>query len=340
MQPSRELIPRRRVGLTDLEISELGLGCAAFGNLYRPVDAVTAQSALTAAWHGGVRYFDTAPYYGFGLSELRIGEFFERLGTRDAVLSTKVGRSLEPVLAGAAPDHGFVDPLPFRPYFDYSRDAVLRQVEASMQRLGTSHFGMLLVHDVGVRTHGDQHASVLRSVLRDTLPTLQQLKSEGLVDAVGIGCNETDVCFELLACADLDVILLAGRYTLLEQRPSIDLLAACAERRISIVIGGPFNSGVLVDDDHYEYGSVPADVAAKVRRLRDVCRDHGIALAAAALQFPLAHPVVASVIPGARSAEEIRSNIEHWATPISAALWSDLRAAGLIDPDAPTAGSS
>lgn len=326
------------MGRTDLEISTLGFGCAALGNLYERVDDVTARQALAAAHLGGVRYFDTAPYYGHGRSEARLGEFLRSLDTdaaNEVVVSTKVGRTLLPVAPGQEGDFGFVDPLPNRPVFDYSRDAVRIQIENSMTRLGMEHLGLVLIHDVGAMTHGDAHPERFAQAMDQALPALHELKDQGIVGAVGIGVNEIEVSLATLHCADIDVVLLAGRYTLLEQDALSELLPTCQQRGVSVVVGGPFNSGVLADDPHYDYGAVPAAVAARVNRLKAVCRRHGVPLPAAALQFPLCHRSVAAVIPGARSPQEVQANLRHFALKIPTALYEELKSEALIVADAP-----
>ena len=308
------------------------MGCAALGNLYAPISDGDAQAALASAAAGGVHFFDTAPYYGHGLSEARVGHFLQQL-PEQPILSTKVGRSLA---HGEAPgETGFVDAARARPYFDYSGPAVERQARESLERLGVEAVAMLLVHDLGALSHGGDHPRQFDIAMAGAFPALAALKRAGLTGAIGLGVNEVAVCLQVLAHIDLDVILLAGRYTLLEQASLDDLLPLCAARGVRVIVGGPFNSGVLAGNPHYDYGAVPPTVAARVQGLAAVCGRHGVPLAAAALQFPLAHPAVASVIPGARSAAEMTANIAHMAQPIPAALWAELRETGLIRADAP-----
>lgn len=309
----------------------LGLGCAAFGNLYAPVSDGEVAVALQAAVEVGVRHFDTAPYYGHGLSESRLGAL---LPVVDGLLiSTKVGRSLA---QGEAPgDTGFVDAAFARPYFDYRRDAVLRQVEESLVRLRRDRIDILYVHDIGALVHGADHPARFREALEGAFPALAELKAQGVVGMIGIGVNEIAVCLETLAAVDLDLILLAGRYTLLEQGALDRLLPLCLERDVGVVVGGPFNSGVLAGGDHYDYAGVPPAIAARVQRMQALCLRHGVRLPAAALQFPLAHPAVVSVIPGARSAAEVRANAAAMGEGVPAAFWADLKREGLILPDAP-----
>lgn len=330
-----EPLPRRRVGRSGLEITVLGLGCAALGNLYTRVEAQAARATLAEAVTGGVRYFDTAPYYGHGLSETRLGEFLRDHPVTDAVVSSKVGRSLIPVNPGDEGAFGFVEPLNYRPVFDYSADAVRAQVEDSLERLRIERFGMLLLHDIGAMTHGDAHPVVFRQAMDEALPALRSLKEEGLVDAIGIGVNEVEVSLATLRAADIDVILLAGRYTLLEQGALDALLPECEARGTSVVVGGPYNSGALAGGEHYDYAAMPPQVAARVEQLAAVCGRHRAPLQAAALQFPLAHGAVAAVIPGARSAAEMKANLEYLSCPLPAELFAELKAERLLAPDAP-----
>ncbi len=329
-------LPRRRIGRTGLEVTVLGLGCAALGNLYQRVEPDAAAATLLAAWDGGVRYFDTAPYYGHGLSETRLGEFLRGPPADTMVISTKVGRSLVPVAPGDEGDFGFADPLPNRPVFDYSSDAVRAQVEGSLTRLGVTRFGMLLVHDIGAMTHGDAHPAIFRQAMDGALPALRKMKDEGLVSAIGIGVNEIAVSLATVRAADIDVVLLAGRYTLLEQAALAELLPECDARGVSVVVGGPFNSGALAGGDHYDYAAMPPAVAERVACLAAVCRRFDVPLPAAALQFPLAHPAVAAVIPGARSPAEVQANLAHLARPIPGDLYQALKAENLLVPEAPT----
>lgn len=316
----------------ELKLPQLGMGCATLGNLYAPISDETAAAALCAAADAGVGFFDTAPYYGHGLSEARLGRFLAGCAVRP-LLSTKVGRSLA---HGEAPgETGFVDARRARPYFDYSADAVARQVAESLGRLQVDAVDMLLVHDLGALVHGDAHPRQFDIAMAGAFPQLAELKQQGLTRAIGLGVNEVAICLAVLDRIDLDVILLAGRYTLLEQAPLDDLLPLCAARGVQVIVGGPYNSGVLAGNPHYNYGAVPPAVAARVQALAALCDRHNVPLAAAALQFPLAHPAVSSVIPGASSAAEIRANAAHMAQPIPAALWAEMKAAGLIRADAP-----
>ncbi len=321
----------RTLPATGLRLPPLGLGCAALGNLYAAVSDGDAMATLEAAWAGGLTYFDTAPYYGHGLSERRLGDWLKGGRAPGAIVSTKVGRSLIPLDGRPAPDHGFVDPAPFAPVFDYSRGAVLRQVEQSLARLGLGRIDIAFVHDIGAMTHGEAHPAVFKAALEGAFPALADLKAQGVIGAIGIGVNEVAVCLETLGHVDLDAILLAGRHTLLDQSAAAELLPLCMRRGVGVIVGGPFNSGILSGGAHYDYVAAPPAIAERVRGLKAVCASHGVDLAAAALHYPLRHPAVISVIAGARSPAEARANAAHMAAPPPTALWAALAAEGLID---------
>src|SRR6266702_3496677 len=299
------VLPTRSIGKTALHVTELGFGAAPLGNLYQTVSDCDARDTAIAAIEAGIAYFDTAPYYGFGLSERRVGDALR--GHDGIVLSSKVGRLLkaDTTLRGSAERHGFCSPLPFDAEFDYSFEGVMASWEASKQRLGLARIDILYVHDIGSLTHGDRHEMTFRQLTDGGgFRALDQLRSMGAIQAFGLGVNEIAICLEILKQVNLDVILLAGRYTLLEQSALDALLPACGRSGTSIVVGGPYNSGILATGTrhggtlHYDYGIAPQAVVARVRRLEMHCERHGVPLAAAALQFPLAHPQVASVIPG------------------------------------------
>lgn len=327
-----------------LDFGKLGFGAAAIGNLYRAIPDDEARSVIEQAWAAGLRYFDTAPHYGFGLSEKRLGAALADLDPgATAIVSTKVGRRLDPTPDADLSNlrQGFLSPEPYESRFDYSYDAVMRSWETSQARLRRDRIDILYVHDIGRFAHGDAHPARMREFLDGGFRAMQDLRSAGAVRAIGLGVNETAVCEEILAHADIDLILLAGRYTLLEQAPLDSLLPLCAARGVRIILGGPFNSGILAQGVrhggpvHYDYGAPPAAIIDRVRRIEEQCDRFGVALGAAALQFPLAHPVVASVIPGIGSTAHLHSAIAHMAEPIPAAFWQALREEGLIDPRAP-----
>jgi D-threo-aldose 1-dehydrogenase len=334
--------PKAGPGRIRAPLSPLGFGGAAIGNLYRPVSESDARAAIRTALELGVGYFDTAPHYGFGLSERRLGEALAELDPgRRAIVSTKVGRLLVPLDGepAAGVRHGFAGAEPFEPVFDYSYGGVLRAFEQSRQRLRREHIDILLAHDLGRLTHGEDHPARLRQFLKGGYRAMCELRDAGAVGAIGLGVNETTVCEEVLAEAELDVILLAGRYTLLEQTALGSLLPLCARAGVQVIVGGPFNSGVLVESPggaaHYDYAPAPVQVQARAARLRAVCAAHGAPLPAAALQFPLAHPQVCAVIPGLASAEQAARAHTWFNSELPDGLWQALRAEGLIDAQAP-----
>jgi D-threo-aldose 1-dehydrogenase len=339
---TRSCLPRRALGRTRLQVSELGLGAASLGNLYRPLTETEAQRTLDAAFDAGMTYVDCAPYYGFGLCERRVGEGLKR--RRDIVVSTKVGRLLEPApeVVDDSERFGFRSAMPFTPVFDYSYDGVMKSWESSLHRLGLARIDVLYVHDIGWQTHGPRHPERLQQLIHGGgLRALSKLRAEGQIGAVGIGVNEVQICLELLEEADLDVILLAGRYTLLEQKALDTLFPECARRATSIIVGGPYNSGILATGTRsdvvprFNYEVAPTDVVFRVRRLERVCREFDVPLAAAALQFPLAHPQVASVIPGLAGPEQVEQTLTYYRTPIPTEFWQELQAQNLIHEAAP-----
>jgi D-threo-aldose 1-dehydrogenase len=317
-----------------------GFGGAAIGNLYRAVANEQAIATVHAALDGGFGLIDTAPYYGHGLSEMRIGAALAAWPSRRAMISTKVGRVLDPAAAGDVGDFGFAEPLPLRPRFDYSRDGVRRSLHDSLARLDVRKLDVALVHDIGALTHRASAGAVLRQTLDEALPALRDARAEGLVDRIGIGVNEWEVCLEVLAHADIDVILLAGRYTLFEQ-PVLrsPLFDVCLARGVRVMAAGVFNSGLLASrPSHastYDYKSASGEAVARAGVLWDICARHGVAPQAAALQFPAAHPAVATVLVGARSPEEI-AEISAWrGMNIPAGLWRELKEVGFIADTAP-----
>ena len=323
----------RRLGHTRLDVTALGLGTATLGAERAGVTVEEAKAIVRAAWARGVRYIDTAPLYGAGKAERCVGDAMRPVPRDDWVLSTKVGRLLRPRQGAPRPGD---PPMPFEPVYDYSYDGVMRSLEDSLQRLGLARIDILLVHDIGARQHGDAHPGLMRILRESGYRALESLRAAGSIAAIGIGVNEREVLLEALEWGAWDAFLLAGRYTLLEQAPIEDLLPKCLAAGTSIVIGGPLNSGILAGRDSWNYAPAPPEIVARVRAIRAVCDRHGVPLAAAALQFPLAHPAVAAIIPGPRSVAEFAANLELLRHPLPAALWPDLRRAGLLHPDAPT----
>jgi D-threo-aldose 1-dehydrogenase len=326
-----------RSGLT---FTALGFGGAPIGNFNGVFDDDAATDMIEQSWALGVRYFDTAPGYGNGLSEHRLGQALRRIDRTAAVVSTKVGRVLTPTRGAPRVNGQYQDAPPFVANFDYSYDGVMRAVEQSMQRMLTDHFDALFIHDCDRYTHGESQPEYFRQALVSAFPALEALREQGVVKAIGFGVNETDVMAEAVKVTDTDLCLLAGRYTLLEQESLDELLPMCEERGVGIVLGGVYNSGVLatgpVAGARFNYAPAPRDVLARAAALDEVCTRHGVPLAAAALQFAFAHPAVTSICLGARNAGQQSRNAELFEEPIPEELWEDLRDAGLIREDAPT----
>jgi D-threo-aldose 1-dehydrogenase len=339
------VLPTRTLGRTKLAVTELGLGTGPLGGFAgRPVDDDTAEATLAAAWEAGIRYFDTAPWYGLGMSEHRLGRFLRSRARDEVVLSTKVGRMLG--RKGSAPGGPSVShwesALPFDWWFDYSREAVLRSFEDSLQRLGLGRVDVLLVHDLEPGAHGGQDG--VRRAFRELdegggFSALVELRDEGVVAGLGIGINDSAVIAPLLERFDLDLVLQAGEYTLLEQR-ALEALDACAACGVAVVVGAPFNSGLLAtraaEFDPSLYDDATDETFDRVRHLRETLARHGTDMLAAALRFPLAHPAVATVVAGAAHPEEVRENTARLACAIPDELWRDLREEGLLRCGAPT----
>ncbi|MDE2112552.1 MAG: aldo/keto reductase [Alphaproteobacteria bacterium] len=326
-------------------ISAVGLGGAGIGNLYRAISDEQATATVREALVRGFGLVDTAPYYGHGLSETRIGLGLKSWRGNRPMLSIKVGRVLEPARPGEpAGDFGFAEPLPFRPRFDYSRAGVRRSLEGSLRRLGVERADIALVHDIGRLTHGEEHNDVFRQFLTESLPELEAARNEGLIRYVGIGVNEWEVCVEALQHTTLDCILLAGRYTLLEQ-PAYQsgLLDLCAERGVCVIAAGIFNSGLLATrpatTSTYNYMPATPDVLERAQHLWQVCEDFGIAPQAAALQFPLMHPAVAAILVGARSPAEVADLAAWYDAVLPSELWLALKQYGFVVPGVPTSPS-
>lgn len=330
----------RPLGRSSLAVSQLGFGGAPLGNLFVALSETDATEAVATAFASGIRFFDTAPLYGHGLSERRIGAALRPRRREDFVLASKVGRLLHPDKAADGGLYRNIPPLAAA--YDYSYDGVLRSIEDSLSRLGLARLDIVHIHDVDVWTHGSEAAMEARfaEVMSGGYRALLRLREEKTIGAIGVGVNEWQACQRFAEAGDFDCFLLAGRYTLLEQAALDSFLPLCVARNIAIIIGGPFNTGILatgaIADATYNYRPAPTDVRERVRRIETICRDHGVALASAALQFPLHHPAVASVIPGARSAAEVAANVAALEAPIPAALWAELKRAGLLRADAPT----
>ena len=321
---------KRRVGQTDLEVTTLGLGGATLAGSFRPVSAEQARATVVHALDSGINYVDTAPHYGAGRSEHLIGDVLrERPG--QAVLSTKVGRVFKAARGPVANKTEFVEPLPFEATYDYSYDGVMRSFEDSQQRLGLNSIDILYVHDIGVATHGEEANKPLWEQLAGGgYKALRELRDSGAVKAIGLGVNEWQVLMDAMALGDWDVFLLAGRYTLLEQTSLDPFLTTCLQRGASVVVGGPFNSGILVGGPTFNYAKAPDEIVAKVRKIEAVCQKFNVPLPAAALQFPLTHPAICNVLPGPRSPEELDGILDWWFMDIPGELWTALAAEGLL----------
>ncbi|WP_210527379.1 aldo/keto reductase [Rubellimicrobium arenae] len=319
-----------------LTFTELGLGTAPLANLYRAIPDEDARAVMETAWAGGVRHFDTAPLYGPGLAETRLNPFLRGKPREEFVLASKVGRWLRPTTYDQREGHGRWFEVPSRTgVYDYSYDGVRRSVEFSLERLGVDRIDILHAHDLDVWTHGSQEAldGWLDQFISGGHRALHEMRAQGMIRAIGLGVNDWRIAQWLAERADLDVILLAGRYTLLEQEAAASFLPLCVQKGIGVIIGGPYNSGVLAGQEHYDYDRVPPEVADRARRLRAVCDSHGVRLVHAAFRYPLRHPAVLSVIPGSQTVEEMEDNLQAARATLPEALWSDLASQGLIPPE-------
>ncbi|WP_405718130.1 aldo/keto reductase [Streptomyces sp. NBC_01537] len=318
------------LGRSGVRVTELAFGAAALGNLYTPVSDQAAADTVTAAWDAGIRTFDTAPHYGLGLSERRLGAAL-RGRPRDAyTVSTKVGRLLVPGGPGGNDlANGFAVPATHRRQWDFTADGVLRSVEASLERLGLDRVDTVLLHDPD---------DYVEFALKEAYPALERLRAEGVIGAIGAGMNQAEALTRFVRDTDMDVVLLAGRYTLLEHGALDELLPEAAARGMSVIIGGVLNSGLLADPRSgatYDYAPAPEPLLDRALRLKAVCDRHRVPLRAAALRFPFGHPAVASVLTGARSADEVNDTVASLRRPLPEALWDDLRAEGLLPAHAP-----
>ncbi len=336
----------RTLPRTGQSFTLLGLGCAPLGNLFHAISDADAVATVDAAWAAGLRYFDTAPFYGYTYSEHRLGQALRQRAREDFCLSTKVGRLLTPnshLQAAAQPleqNDAWIRPLPFKPHFDYTASGIRRSIEDSLQRLGLNYIDVALVHDIGIATHGPLHSHYWQQLtVQGGLRALAAMRSEGLIAAIGLGVNEWQVVLDTLEHIDLDCTLLAGRYTLLEQGALHPFLDMALQRQVGIIIGGPFNSGILATGPSrtakFNYANAPAQVIARVKRLQRVCQQFSVPLAAAALQFPLAHPAVISCIAGARTTRELQEILLWFETSIPTELWLTLQKQGMFQDGTP-----
>ncbi|MDT5148664.1 MAG: D-threo-aldose 1-dehydrogenase [Mycobacterium sp.] len=327
----------KRSGLT---FTALSFGAAPIGNFNGVFSDAGAEDMISQAWDQGIRYFDTAPGYGNGLSEHRLGHALRTRDRSELVLSTKVGRVLAPTLDAPSVNGQYLEIPPFVADYDYSYDGVMRAVEQSMQRMLTDHFDVLFIHDCDRYTHGSTAPELFHQAIVSAFPALESLREQQVVKAIGFGINETDLMVEAVKATDSDLCLLAGRYTLLEQDPLDELFPICEERGVGIVLGGVYNSGVLatgpVPGARFNYAPADENILAKAGQLEEACRRHGVPLPAVALQFAYAHPAVVSACIGARNEQQQATNAELFEVDLPGELWDDLRAAGLIRLDAPT----
>jgi D-threo-aldose 1-dehydrogenase len=334
----------KQVGSTSLQLPRFGFGSAHLGELYAKVDEVDSRATLDAAWAAGVRYYDTAPWYGRGLSEHRLGGLLRTKPRGEFKLTTKVGRTLfrpdDPAHFDRSP---WVGGLNFEVNFDYSYDGIMRSYAQALQRLAVDTVDALIIHDLDRGFHGDRQEGYEKQLLDSGVRALEELKRSGDIQAFGMGINNDEALETIATRVDVDFCLVAMPYTLLDQRSLHRGMASLQRRGASAIIGAPFASGILVTGSagpaHYAYGKASPEIQAKVRGIEAVCAAHGVALPAAALQFVLAHPIVVSVIPGAARPSEIEANIASLDAPIPSAFWSDLRARNLIDPDSPVPAS-
>jgi D-threo-aldose 1-dehydrogenase len=337
-------LPKRRVGKTRLEVTTLGLGGAPMGGFRATIPEAEALALTDAGYQAGIRYFDTSPFYGYGRSELRMGAALREKPRDSFVLSTKIGRILHAMKPGEKKPPEFRDNgLPgFAPVFDYTYDGVMRSLEHSHLRLGLSKIDIALVHDVDFWTIKDREIlnQRFKTVMESGFKALDELRKAGVIDAIGVGINESDTSLRFIQAGDFDCMLLAGRYTLLEQGALAAFLPECVKRNVSVILGGPYNSGILTGGVKpgatHDYAAAPANLIEKAQKIEAVCARHGVELGAAAMQFPLFHPALCAVIPGALSVAEVKQNVGRMGVEIPSDLWSELKREKLLDPAAPT----
>ena len=336
MQPSQT----NKFGRVDLDVTAFGFGTAPVGNIFREIDDNTSDAMFQHSWDAGVRFYDTAPMYGHGLSELRTGHSLRWKNREDYVLATKVGRVLKPARKDEIEYAPWTNAGRFQMEFDYSYDATMRSFEDSLQRMGLEYIDILFIHDIDRFTRGDEQPEVFETAMDTCWKALRDLRDQKVVKAIGVGVNEWEVCHAALERHDFDCFLLAGRYTLLEQEALNKFLPLCEERGAAVVVGGGFNSGILatgaIKGAKYNYSPAPADIMNKVSQIEAVCQEFHVPLPAAALQFVVAHPAIPTFMSGTRNVDQLQQNLEWFSHPIPAEFWAALKQKGLLREDAPT----
>ena len=336
MQPSQT----NKFGRVDLDVTAFGFGTAPVGNIFREIDDNTSDAMFQHSWDAGVRFYDTAPMYGHGLSELRTGHSLRWKNREDYVLATKVGRVLKPARKDEIEYAPWTNAGRFQMEFDYSYDATMRSFEDSLQRMGLEYIDILFIHDIDRFTRGDEQPEVFETAMDTCWKALRDLRDQKVVKAIGVGVNEWEVCHAALERHDFDCFLLAGRYTLLEQEALNKFLPLCEERGAAVVVGGGFNSGILatgaIEGAKYNYSPAPADIMNKVSQIEAVCQEFNVPLPAAALQFVVAHPAIPTFMSGTRNVDQLQQNLEWFSHPIPAEFWAALKQKGLLREDAPT----
>ncbi|NHN90072.1 aldo/keto reductase [Acetobacter conturbans] len=329
-------------GRSGLEVTAFAFGTAPLGNFLSEVKEDVASNMIESAWNAGVRFYDTAPMYGHGLAELRLGHALRWKNRDDYVVSSKVGRKLRAARRSDIDFEPWNNAAPNVIDFDYSFDGTMRSFEDSLQRLALERIDILFIHDIDRFTQGDGQPEVFRQAMDGCWRALERLRSEGVVKAIGVGVNEWEVCYEALKQRDFDCFLLAGRYTLLEQEALDRFLPLCEERGAAVVVGGGFNSGILatgaVPNARYNYSAAPESIMIKVQKIEAVCREYGVPLAAAALQFVVAHPAISAFCAGTRTVAQLEQNLQWFSYPIPSQFWSDLKNRGLLRENAPVPG--
>ena len=330
---------KRRFARSGIETTLLGFGSAPIGNLFKSITTEVAHEMVHSAWNAGIRFYDTAPMYGHGLAEHRMSDALFEYPRSEYILCSKVGRTLTPSPMGSF-DHGAWEKVPpLKADFDYSYEGTFKQVEQSLQRMMSDRIDVLLVHDIDTYTHGNSQPQRYKEAIQGSFKALIKMREEGITSAIGVGVNETDVCYNVAREVDIDALLLAGRYTLLEQESLDDLMPLCEQRGISVILGGVFNSGILATGAtagaKFNYAKAPEKILEKTRKIQSICKDFGVSLPAAAIQFSAAHPAVVNVCLGARNLEQWNQNFAYLNEAIPNDFWQKLVKQGLLREDAP-----